>query len=249
MEKCFIDLKDIDLVYPSAPFAAMSLKEIGINIFKGKRPPKLIHDIYALKTVSLHVTEGERLGIIGANGSGKSTILKTIASIYKPLSGQITTKGSIRALFELSLGFDILSTGRENIMYRGLLLGETPSSMREREQEIIEFADIGEFIDYPVKVYSAGMLVRLAFAISTTIQGDILLLDEVIGAGDVAFSIKARKRINELIERSKIMVLVSHDFQTISDICSRVIWLSHGVVVQDGLPDDVIQSYLKASMV
>lgn len=204
----------------------------------------MLKDVHALRNFSLEVNEGERIGVIGHNGSGKSTLLKVIAGIYPIDSGIRIVNGKIRALFDISLGFDFESSGRENILYRGLLLGATPDEIYERMDEIIAFTDIGEFIDYPVKSYSTGMMVRLAFAVSTSIQGEILLLDEVVGAGDATFMSKARKRIFDLMDQSKLMVFVSHDLETIRKVCSRVIWLDHGIKVLDGDPDIVINTYL-----
>lgn len=242
--KTFIELKDVNLMYPSSPFNAMSLKEFIFKRLRGREMKTLIHDVHAIKNMNIYISEGERVGIIGANGAGKSTLLKAIGGIYPIQSGSINAHGTIRALFELNLGFDFEATGRENILYRGLLLGETPSNVRMKEEEIIDFADIGEFIDYPVKTYSAGMQIRLAFAISTTIRGDILLLDEVIGAGDAAFLQKAKNRISELIYSSKILLLVSHDLGTIQEFCNRAIWVSKGQVVADGTPEEVVKCYL-----
>jgi lipopolysaccharide transport system ATP-binding protein len=143
------------------------------------------------------------------------------------------------------MGFEPDATGRENILYRGLLMGMTPAYMRAIEREIIEFADIGEFIDYPIKTYSAGMTVRLAFAISTSVSGDILLLDEVIGAGDAAFKQKARNRIMRLINRSEILLLASHDFSSLLDLCERGLVLHHGEIVHDGPIAGAIEQYIK----
>ncbi|MNW40835.1 Teichoic acids export ATP-binding protein TagH [compost metagenome] len=170
-------------------------------------------------------------------------MLKTIAGIYPIKSGTLDVQGEIRSLFDLNLGFDLESTGRENIMYRGLLLGESPKTMREKEQEIIDFADLGEFIDYPIRSYSAGMLVRLAFSISTSVSGEILLLDEVIGAGDASFIAKARDRMHSLMNRAKILVLVSHDLTTITEICNRVVLIKQGEIIKDGEPEEVIKYY------
>lgn len=244
MNKCFIDLKDFSLYYPSAPYNAKSLKELMFGIVKGNKSSPVIKDVRALNNINLHIEEGERVGVIGANGSGKSTLLKAIAGIYPPVSGVLTTSGSIRSLFELSLGFDMHGTGRENILYRSYLLGDTPKTVRAKMQDIIDFADLGEFIDYPIKTYSAGMQIRLAFAISTTISGDILLLDEAIGAGDAAFMVKVKNRVNDMVENSKMLVLVSHDFSAVKQFCNRVIWLSQGNIVMDGEPDMVVDSYL-----
>jgi lipopolysaccharide transport system ATP-binding protein len=149
----------------------------------------------------------------------------------------------VRSLFDLSLGFEPDATGRENIFYRGLLLGLSPSFIRKKEEEIIDFAGLGEFINYPIKTYSAGMQVRLAFAISTAVGGDILLLDEVIGAGDANFMIKAKQRILELVEHSEILILASHDLNSLQNICQRALVLHHGSIIFDGPVDEAITKY------
>lgn len=244
MGNCKISLKCINMSYPSSVMNTRSIKEEIFSFLKKEKSKKMLKDVHALRNFSLEVNEGERIGVIGHNGSGKSTLLKVIAGIYPIDSGIRIVNGKIRALFDISLGFDFESSGRENILYRGLLLGATPDEIYERMDEIIAFTDIGEFIDYPVKSYSTGMMVRLAFAVSTSIQGEILLLDEVVGAGDATFMSKARKRIFDLMDQSKLMVFVSHDLETIRKVCSRVIWLDHGIKVLDGDPDIVINTYL-----
>ena len=147
-------------------------------------------------------------------------------------------------MFDLTLGFDMDSTGRDNIMNRGLMLGSTPSEVRSKEQEIIDFAELGEFIDYPIKAYSSGMLVRLAFAISTSVEGEILLVDEVLSAGDAKFQKKARERMLNIMDQAKILVLVLHDMNTIKAVCNRVILLEHGRIVADGRPEDIVAEYI-----
>ena len=244
MGNCKISLKCINMSYPSSVMNTRSIKEEIFSFLKKEKSKKMLKDVHALRNFSLEVNEGERIGVIGHNGSGKSTLLKVIAGIYPIDSGIRIVNGKIRALFDISLGFDFESSGRENILYRGLLLGATPDEIYKRMDEIIAFTDIGEFIDYPVKSYSTGMMVRLAFAVSTSIQGEILLLDEVVGAGDATFMSKARKRIFDLMDQSKLMVFVSHDLETIRKVCSRVIWLDHGIKVLDGDPDIVINTYL-----
>jgi lipopolysaccharide transport system ATP-binding protein len=166
-----------------------------------------------------------------------------MSGLYPISSGKLHTQGKVRSLLELSLGFEPEATGRENILYRGLLLGIHPKFIRQKEKEIIEFTDIGEFIDYPIKVYSAGMQVRLAFAISTAVGGDILLLDEVIGAGDANFMDKAKERIIDLIEESKILVLASHDLVALKEICTRGLVFHHGELMYDGPIEQAIEQY------
>lgn len=240
----FIKLHNINLHYSSLAYRETSLKA---HLFKliGLRSRNQLPHVHALKNINLEVKAGERLALIGHNGAGKSTLLKTIAGLYPISSGTRTVQGDIRALFELNLGFEYEATGRENILYRGLLLGQTPKQMRALTKDIIEFTDIGEFIDYPIKTYSAGMLVRLAFAISTTIPGDVLLLDEVIGAGDADFMAKSRQRINKLISNAELMVLASHDFGAIKQLCNRAIVIDHGTIQYNGDVDGAISHYKK----
>lgn len=241
-----IEISNVDLHYASTAFAERSIKSMLANLASMRGSSKLI-DIHALKNVTVSIQEGERVGLLGHNGAGKSTFLKMVAGLYPISSGTRRVKGTVRSLFDLSLGFEPDATGRENILYRGLLLGLTPRFMRSISDEVVEFADIGEFIDYPIKTYSAGMQVRLAFAISTAVGGDILLLDEVIGAGDANFMAKARKRIAELVERSEILLLASHDFSTLAKICTRGLVFHHGELVFDGGINDAVIHYKKVN--
>lgn len=245
MESCHISLRDVYLDYPSTIYNRRSLKQEVFELLRLQKPQKLLSDVHALQGVTLEIREGERVGIIGSNGAGKSTSLKAMAGLYPITGGEIEVVGKIRSLLDLNTGFEIEATGRENILYRGLLLGESPESIREKTEEIIQFAELGEFIDYPIKTYSSGMIVRLAFAISTMIQGDILLLDEIFGAGDARFMKKATARIMTLIENAHILVFVSHDFATVKQICTRAIWLDHGTVVMDGPCEQVVDACCK----
>ncbi len=237
-----VRLEGVNLHYSSLAYRETSFKAY---IFKslGLRRKKMIDNVHALKDINISIQSGDRLGLIGHNGAGKSTLLKTIAGLYPISSGKREVKGRIRSLFELSLGFEMEASGRENIFYRGLLLGQTPGEMSRLSKEIIEFTNIGEFIDYPIKTYSAGMLVRLAFAISTSIPGDLLLLDEVVGAGDADFMAKSTQRINQLINNSQMMVLASHDFAAIRNFCNRALVLKHGNILFDGDVEGAIACY------
>ena len=245
-ENCFIHMKSVNMYYPSGIYNARSIKQELFSFVKREQKKILLKDVHALKNFSLDVSEGERIGVIGRNGSGKSTLLKTIAGIYPIESGELEVQGKIRAVFDIGLGFDLESTGRENIMYRGLLLGATPDEIRDKMDEIISFTDIGEFIDYPIKSYSTGMLVRLAFSVTTSVSGDVLLMDEVINAGDAGFIQKAQKKVREMMDSAKIMVLVSHDMATIKNVCSKVIWLDHGEIQAVGNAEDVVNMYLES---
>jgi lipopolysaccharide transport system ATP-binding protein len=242
-----IRLDKANLHYAAVAFRERSIKSLFASVVRTKpaRPP--IADIHALKSIDLDIAPGERVGLLGHNGAGKSTLLKLIAGLYPLSSGRREVDGTVRALFNLSLGFEPYATGRDNILYRGLLLGMTPKTMRALEEEIVAFADLGEFIDYPLMTYSAGMQVRLAFAISTAVGGDILLLDEVIGAGDAEFMSKARKRIAKLIDDAEILVLASHDRNTLRSMCSRGLVLDRGAIVFDGEIEAAIDFYMSAS--
>ena len=240
-----IRLDNVNLHYSAAAFKERSLKALLAGAFAAPRARPVIHDIHALKNICVEIAPGERVGLLGQNGAGKSTFLKIVAGLYPISSGSRHVEGKVRSLFDLSLGFEPDATGRENILYRGLLLGLTPKFMRSVEEEIVTFADIGEFIDYPIKTYSAGMQVRLAFAISTMVGGDILLLDEVIGAGDANFMQKAKARIVKLIDDSEILILATHDLGSLRDICERTLVLHHGELKFDGAVDAAIKEYRK----
>jgi lipopolysaccharide transport system ATP-binding protein len=247
MNQPHISLQSVNLHYAAVAFRERSLKALLARPFGRKTPASVVHDIHALKDVSLDIRGGERVGLLGHNGAGKSTFLKTVAGLYPISSGNLSVEGEVRSLFDLSLGFEPDATGRENILYRGLLLGLTPKFMRAREKEIVEFADIGEFIDYPIKTYSAGMQVRLAFAISTAVGGDILLLDEVIGAGDANFMTKAKQRIATLIAQAEILILASHDFNALRSLCHRGLVFHHGCLIYDGPIDQAVDEYKRAN--
>ena len=199
--------------------------------------------LHALNGVSLRLNDGDSLGVIGSNGAGKSTLLKLLAGIYPPQSGELEIRGSVAPLFELATGFEMEASGWDNIMSRGIMLGQSPRQMREKSPEIADFSELGEYLDMPVKYYSSGMFVRLAFSISTSIQPDILLLDEVMAAGDAAFIKKAEYRMKELMGGVKILVFVSHSMDSIKSFCNRAVWLDNGKIRAEGTPDEVVAMY------
>jgi lipopolysaccharide transport system ATP-binding protein len=190
------------------------------------------------------ISHGERVGIIGRNGSGKSTLLRTLAGVYPIKCGTTRVLGRIGTLLDIGLGFESESTGRENIYYRGMAMGFSRKKLSKVEKEIIDFAGLGHFIDLPMRTYSAGMYVRLGFAISTQFAPDVLLIDEIFGAGDAAFSEKAVKRMMDIVKRAGIVVLVTHDLSLVERLCTRVIWLDQGCVRRDGPPSVVIPQFL-----
>lgn len=202
--------------------------------------------VHALKNLSLKIQDGERVAIIGHNGAGKSSFLKMVAGIYPPTSGQLRVEGRISSMFELATGFEMESSGWDNIYLRGLMLGETPASIKSKMREIGEFSELGEFLNMPVKYYSSGMFLRLAFSISTTIQPDILLLDEIVAAGDAAFLEKAKRRLDDMINTAKIMVYVTHSMAQAEALCNRCLWLERGVLMMDGPVKEVTSAYMNS---
>lgn len=241
-----IRLKNVSLTYDLHLDRTNNLKEFVVNLFTGRKYVSTRKQkINAIDNLSLDVNEGDRLGIIGLNGSGKSTTLKVISGILKPTKGTVEVQGTVQPLIEIGAGFDPEFTGRENIYLNGYMLGFTKAEIRAKEQEIIAFTDLGDFIDTPIKYYSSGMSVRLAFTIATSIKPEILVFDEMLAAGDAQFMAKAKARISDLMNQSKIIVIVSHDMGLIESTCNRVIVLNRGQRVFEGSPKDAIAFYNK----
>ncbi|MGH9387144.1 MAG: ABC transporter ATP-binding protein [Vicinamibacterales bacterium] len=199
--------------------------------------------VRALQDVSVSIQSGERVGLIGPNGAGKSTLLKVTAGIYPPKRGRVRTEGHICPLFEFITGFEMEATGWENIRTRALLLGMSPKEIDRKIDSIGAFTNLGEFLDIPVRHYSSGMFVRLAFATSTAVDPQILLLDEVMAAGDAAFIASARQRMNELMERASIVLFATHSLDVLPGFCERTILIDHGRLVADGPTADIVQLY------
>src|SRR6266853_1967418 len=209
-----------------------------------KRPfAKRSEHMWALRDVSFEVKEGEALGIVGHNGAGKTTILRILSSITSPTEGEITVRGRLAALVEVSSGFHPELTGRENVYLHGAMLGMGRSEIRRKLDSIIEFSGVGQYIDVPVKRYSSGMYVRLGFAIAAHLDPDVLLLDEVLAVGDAAFQAKCLERIAELRKRGRTLVFISHDLAAVYRLCDRALLLNHGRVLMDGPARSVIDEY------
>lgn len=199
---------------------------------------------WALREVSLDIQRGQVLGLIGPNGSGKSTLLQLIAGVLQPTEGAVAAHGRVTALLELGAGFNPEFTGRENIMLNATLLGLTEAEARAHTPSIIEFAGIGEFLDQPVKTYSSGMYVRLAFAIAVSIEPDILIVDEALAVGDAYFQQRCMRRMRQFRDEGKTIIFVSHDTAAVKSLCDRAILLREGRIVDDGRPDEVVLHYL-----
>ena len=200
-------------------------------------------EYYALKDISFEIKKGETFGIIGANGAGKSTLLKMITGVATPTGGSIQTNGKISALLELGAGFNKDYTGRENIYLNGTMMGFSREEMKDRVESILEFADIGEFIDQPVKTYSSGMFARLAFSVAISVEPEILIVDEALSVGDVFFQNKCYKKFEELRKKNITIIFVSHDIGTVRQMCSRVLWIEHGVQQMVGDSAEVCTLY------
>lgn len=203
-------------------------------------------EVNALRDICLDLRDGDRIGVIGHNGAGKSSLLKVLAGVFPPTAGAIAIEGSASALFDLSLGFEVDATGWQNIEYRGYLQGESRRSVRAKMDAIAEFAELGPQMGVPVRYYSSGMKARLAFAIATAIEPDVLLIDEAFSAGDLPFRHKALRRIRELVLRARLVVSVSHEHELLVDMCDRVIWLDRGQIKEFGAANDVIGRYKSA---
>ena len=201
--------------------------------------------IRSLDNISFEINSGDRIGLIGHNGAGKSTLLRTLAGVYEPTAGKLSVSGEVGAFVDISLGIDKEATGRENILIRGELLGMTSSEIRKKFDNIVSFSELGEFIDMPVRTYSSGMCMRLAFSVLAETHPEIILMDEWLSVGDEKFSSKAQSKLMELVNSSSILVLASHSRSLIEKMCTKVLWLEHGAVVMQGEPREVCSKYWK----
>ena len=238
-----IEVTEARLSYPLGAYARGSLKSAVLSVFGHKdRTPKA-EFVEAIRGLNIRVVAGERVALIGHNGSGKSTLLRALAGIYPLAAGEIKVVGRIGTLLDIGLGFETESTGRENIYFRGMTLGYSRKQLRAAEKEIVDFADLGEFIDLPMRTYSSGMYVRLGFAVSTQFSPDILLVDEVFGAGDASFGKRAVDRMLNIVNNAGIFVIATHDMSLVDLVCQRVLWLNRGQIVRDGPPSLVLPEY------
>ena len=237
-EKHAIEVKDLVISYQN--LKKTSIKKTLLHV-KRQKPDRFV----AVKGISFYVREGEILGIIGKNGSGKSTTLNALAGIFSPDSGSIDLNGHSISLLSIGVGFIREMTGRENITLSGMLLGFTEEQVKAKEQEIIDFAEIGEFIDMPVRTYSSGMYSKLAFSITAILETDIMLIDEVLSVGDQKFKKKSYEKMKSLISnKDRTVVIVSHSIETLKQLCDTVMWMHEGQIKRIGDPNEVLDEYV-----
>lgn len=237
-----IELNNVCIDYPLDPSDGASLKSAVFDMFN-KRSVKQKKHYRALDDISLTINKGERVGLIGLNGAGKSTLLRVMSGIFEPTRGAVRITGRVSPLLDFATGLELHHTGLENIRIRLMFLGETSESIENKINEIVEFSELGEFINMPARTYSTGMFMRLAFATSTAINPEILIADEVVGAGDAQFAEKARLRIEKLLSGERTTVLSSHSMELIRNFCHRVIWVHHGKIIADGDCSEIIPEY------
>ena len=235
-----IKAENVSVKYLMAYDRIKSMKEYLVQLVKGKIQ---YEEFWALRDVSFEVRKGEVLGIIGHNGAGKSTLLKVISGILKPTTGSVQVNGTIVPMLELGSGFDFDLTGRENVFLNGAILGYSEQFLKGKYKEIAEFSELGQFIDVPLRNYSSGMVMRLAFSIATVVQPDILIVDEILAVGDAAFQEKSKKRMLELMGGGTTVLFVSHSLSQIREMCSKAIWLDHGEMVMAGTTAQICDAY------
>lgn len=243
MSDSVIIFEKVSKTYPLYSHITRGLKTFLINL------PKAIHDMHnskfqALKEITIDIKRGESFGIIGKNGEGKSTILGLIAQVIKPTTGKVTVKGRVFPLLELGAGFHPELSGRENIVLNGVLLGFTKKEIMNKIDEIIEFSELGDFIDQPLRTYSSGMLARLGFSIISAVEPEILLIDEILAVGDAHFQKKCMNRMLDFRKKGVTIVFVSHNMDAVRQICDRVMWLQNHESKMIGSPDEVVEKYL-----
>ncbi len=236
-----IRVSDVTIRFNLASEKVDNLKEYVIKLLKKQL---LFQEFFAVKDVSFEVKKGEAWALVGTNGSGKSTMLKAISGILRPYKGSIQIKGSIAPLIELGAGFDDNLTARENIYLNGTVLGHTKKFMDAHFDEIVEFAELGEFLDSPIKNYSSGMKARLGFAVATMVRPEILIVDEVLSVGDYKFRQKCEERMTEMLSGGTTLLYVSHDINTVRQLCTHAVWLDKGVAKMVGTADEVCDAYM-----
>lgn len=243
-----IDIKNVSMKFDLGIEKVFYLKQAFINLFipKKKKPKK--EYFWALKDVDFHVDKGEVVGLIGSNGAGKSTLLKVVSGVMKPTKGKVEVHGNISPMIELGAGFDPELTARENIYLNGAILGYSKEFIDEKFDEIVEFSELKDFLEVPVKNFSSGMTAKLAFSIATVVDPEILIVDEILSVGDIKFQEKSKNKMMSMINGGTTVLYVSHSLQSIKDLCNKVVWIEHGEVQMIGEAKKVCDAYYESQM-
>lgn len=240
MNEPMIEIKDVSLKFNIDRNRANTLKEFVVRFFKRELK---YEEFWALNEITFEVNRGDVVGIIGHNGAGKSTLLKVVSGIMKPTKGTVILRGNIVPMLELGSGFDFELSGRENIYLNGAILGYSEEFLKSKYNEIVEFSELGNFIESPIRTYSSGMLARLAFSIACVVEPEILIVDEILSVGDADFQEKSRNKMMELMTGGTTVFFVSHDMDQIKEMCNKVVWIEHGVMQEMGGTEEVCKHY------
>lgn len=243
-----IKLEHVSMKFNLGIEKEFSIKQAFVNFFSFNKPKKKKEEFWALKDVSFSVKKGEVVGLIGSNGAGKSTLLKVVSGVMKPTKGKVTVNGVISPMIELGAGFDSELTARENIFLNGAILGYSKEFLESKFEEIVEFSELRDFLDVPVKNFSSGMTAKLAFSIATIVNPEILIVDEILSVGDIKFQEKSKNKMLEMIKGGTTVLYVSHSLDSIKQLCDRVIWLEHGKIVKMGDTKEICKEYYDAQM-
>lgn len=242
MTQPIIEVKNVSMMFNRSSEKVDSIKEYFVRVMKRQL---MFEEFWALKDINLTIHKGDSVGIVGLNGSGKSTLLKIIAGVMKPTKGKAKVYGSVAPMIELGAGFDMDLSARENIYLNGAVLGYSRTEMKAKEESILNFAELWDFVDVPLKNYSSGMVARLGFAIATAHTPDVLIVDEVLGVGDYKFQEKCEKRINEIVDSGATVLFVSHSIEQVKKLCKHVLWLEKGTQLMYGDVEEVCGAYME----
>lgn len=243
-----IKLENVSMKFNLGIEKEFSIKQAFVNFFSGKKNKRKKDAFWALKDISFEVKKGEVIGLIGSNGAGKSTLLKVVSGVMKPTTGKVTVNGVISPMIELGAGFDQELTARENIFLNGAILGYSKEFLESKFDEIVEFSELKDFLDVPVKNFSSGMTAKLAFSIATIVNPEILIVDEILSVGDIKFQDKSRRKMLEMIKGGTTVLYVSHSLDSIKELCDRVIWIEHGKIVKMGKTKEICDEYYETQM-
>jgi lipopolysaccharide transport system ATP-binding protein/teichoic acid transport system ATP-binding protein len=235
-----ISVQDVSITYRTTFERTPTLKDALVRFGRGER---VVREVEAVKGVSFDVPQGQILGIVGHNGAGKSTLMRAVAGILAPTAGRIEVRGRVSTLLALGVGFNAALSGKENVLLGGLAAGLSRAEIADKYDEITEFAELGDFMEMPMKTYSSGMYSRLAFSVAVHMEPDILLVDEALSAGDASFRQKANAKMQELLGQARTMIMVSHALGTIKDLCDEALWMDHGRLMLRGTPEEVVNAY------